>query len=231
MVDKYNYYKNKLDPMKYRAGRQSMGTSLTGVGYLWAFLSMISMGLSATGFYLPFWLQGTMPGVENNRTSILVTFGPFRRCTYPRIDPDTQALQIIEECGRYTTFTDIPSFSWQLVTILVGTGCALSMLVAFTAMFSCCVRDVISQTLARVGGGLQLIAGLLIGGGCVLYPNGWNSWEVQQACGGLSAAYQIGTCSFSWAYYLTIAGAATSILCTCLSCHASKEKYYGSYGM
>lgn len=204
---------------------KTMGTTnmLTGVGYVWAFLSLISAMVSCAGFYLPFWLQGSM----GNNT---VTFGPFRRCNYPKFDSATEQILMVEECGYYTTYSDIPSFSWQLVTILVGVGCGLAILVSFTAVLSCCIQDIISQSLARFGGGIQLFAGLLIGGGCVLYPNGWDSSEVQQACGPAADAYNLGRCSLSWAYYLTIGGAASTILCACLSCHAAREKR-GHYTM
>lgn len=37
--------------------------------------------------------------------------------------------------------------------------------------------------------------GLLIGGGVAIYPHGWTSMEVQQACGNLSGSYKFGKLS------------------------------------
>jgi len=34
-----------------------MATSLTGIGILWAFLSLVSAIACCTGFYLPFWIK------------------------------------------------------------------------------------------------------------------------------------------------------------------------------
>lgn len=36
---------------------KSMATSLTGVGVIWAGLSLIAALLSCSGFYLPYWIQ------------------------------------------------------------------------------------------------------------------------------------------------------------------------------
>jgi hypothetical protein len=34
-----------------------MATSLTGIGILWAFLSLVSAIACCTGFYLPYWIK------------------------------------------------------------------------------------------------------------------------------------------------------------------------------
>lgn len=41
----------------------------------------------------------------------------------------------------------------------------------------------------------SLFIGLLIGGGVAIYPHGWTSMEVQQACGNLSGSYKFGKLS------------------------------------
>lgn len=39
------------------SGGSKMATSLTGIGTLWAGLSLLASILCCAGFYLPFWLQ------------------------------------------------------------------------------------------------------------------------------------------------------------------------------
>lgn len=56
-------------------------------------------------------------------------------------------------------FWDIPSPWWQASTVLVGTGSALSLLVAVTATAACCITYVVHTGSARIAGSLQLIAG------------------------------------------------------------------------
>lgn len=129
-----------------------LASSLTPTGVVWAFLSLVASLISATGFYLPFWISGNLSdGTE-------VSFGSFRRCNYPRLTSEG-VLVMVRECGRYTAFSDIPSASWQAATVSVGLGAALALLVAFTALSACCLADVITKTTARILGLVQLLAG------------------------------------------------------------------------
>lgn len=129
-----------------------LASSLTATGVLWAFLSLIASLVSATGFYMPFWMTGILSD------GTVVSFSSFRRCNYPRLTPEG-TLVMIHECGRYTAFSDIPSTSWQVTTVTVGLGAALALLVAFTALSACCLADVITKTTARILGLVQLVAG------------------------------------------------------------------------
>lgn len=129
-----------------------LASSLTATGVFWACISLAAALLSCAGFYLPYWIKGTLSdGTE-------VSFGSFRRCNYPRLTADGK-LEMVHECGRYTSFPDIPSVSWQVTTVTVGIGAAISLLVAFTALSACCLADVVTKTTARILGLIQLIAG------------------------------------------------------------------------
>ncbi|XP_023209576.1 LHFPL tetraspan subfamily member 6 protein-like [Centruroides vittatus] len=194
-----------------------MATSLTATGVVWSSLSLASAILNCAGFYLPLWIRGQLPdGTE-------VTFGSFRRCNYPRFS-ETGKLDMVHECGRYTTFADIPSLSWQISTITVGLGASVSLLVTFTSLAACCVSDVITKYTARVLGVVQLMAALLMGVGCSIYPNGWSSPEVKDACGNQSDAYRLGTCEVNWSIYLMSTGIAFLLFCSVLSLKASRIK-------
>ncbi|KAG8124355.1 hypothetical protein E2320_019648 [Naja naja] len=92
---------------------------------------------------------------------------------------------------------------------------------------------------------------MLIGSGCALYPLGWDSEEVRQACSNLSDQFELGgggrdrekedstsnntvfvssvspagTCEIGWAYYCTGGGAAGAMLiCTWLACFSGKKQ-------
>lgn len=190
---------------------------LSGVGVFWAFSSLLAALAASVGFYMPFWLRGYMGEMP-------VYFGVFRRCNYPRMN-EYGNLVMVEECGRYSTFGDIPSLSWQIGTLTIGVGCGLAMLVSLTAILAVCIQGIVSPTIARVAGILQLCAGLLIGAGVGIYPNGWDSSEVQQACGYTSQPYYMGECTLFWSFYLTAAGAAVTLIGSAMSCHASKRKF------
>ncbi|XP_068909283.1 LHFPL tetraspan subfamily member 6 protein-like isoform X1 [Tenebrio molitor] len=192
-----------------------MATSLTGVGILWATLSLAAALLCCSGFYLPFWIQGRLLG------KVDAYFSSFRRCNYPRVSPQG-VVEIVEECGRYSKFWDIPSPWWQASTVLVGTGSALSLLIAVTATAACCITYVVHSGTARVAGSLQLTAALLVIVGAAVYPVGWDNREVRESCGNSSHIYRLGTCELSWSVYLLASAVLLLLLCFCLSFCASR---------
>ncbi|XP_015674186.1 LHFPL tetraspan subfamily member 6 protein [Crotalus tigris] len=195
-----------------------MASSLTCTGVIWALLSFLCAGASCVGFFMPYWLLGSQ--LEKP-----VSFGTFRRCSYPVRDESRQITVMVEQCGRYASFQAIPSVEWQICTVVTGLGCGLLLLVALTALMGCCVYELISRTVGRVAGGIQFLGGLLIGSGCALYPLGWESEEVRQACGDLSDQFELGTCEIGWAYYCTGGGAAGAMLiCTWLACFSGKKQ-------
>lgn len=220
-----SYYRNYNMDLEYprklhhreRRKTPEVRMAMSCVGCIWTFLSFLSMALSCVGFYLPFWLEGEM---EDGTKSFI---GTFRRCNYPRMT-DHGEVKTVMECGRYAEFNDIPSLWWQVSTVIIGVGCGISILVSFTSLLSCCVEDVVSKTTAKVGGILQFVAGTLIGAGCLLYPLGWEAQEAKQICGPAAEIYNLGGCMISWAYYATIAGGSSAILCSFLSCNAVRLK-------
>ncbi|KAK3589659.1 hypothetical protein CHS0354_015161 [Potamilus streckersoni] len=193
-------------------------SSLSGVGIFWAIMSFIASVGCSIGFYMPYWLSGHM--YDKDKTPVY--FGVFRRCNYPR--QVEGKIEMVLECGRYTTFLDIPSISWQIATLTLGVGCGLAMLVAFTSILAVCIRGVVTPSVAKAAGIIQLCSGLLMGAGVGIYPNGWDTPEVQQACGYKSSSYNMGDCEFFWSFYLVASGSGLTLICSLLSCHAPEKK-------
>ncbi|XP_036153635.1 LHFPL tetraspan subfamily member 6 protein isoform X4 [Myotis myotis] len=129
-----------------------MASSLTCAGVIWALLSFLCAATSCVGFFMPYWLWGSQLGKP-------VSFGTFRRCSYPVHDESRQMMVMVEECGRYASFQGIPSAEWRICTIVTGLGCGLLLLVALTALMGCCVSELISRTVGRVAGGIQFLGG------------------------------------------------------------------------
>ncbi|KAL3280317.1 hypothetical protein HHI36_017806 [Cryptolaemus montrouzieri] len=125
------------------------------------------------------------------------------RCFFikvPIIDVNLSWLPLLVE-----RFWDIPSPWWQASTILVGTGSALSLLIAVTATAACCITFVIHSGNAKIAGSAQLLSALLVIGGAAVYPVGWDNREVRESCGNSSHIYRLGTCQLSWSF-LRISG-------------------------
>ncbi|ELK10053.1 Lipoma HMGIC fusion partner like protein [Pteropus alecto] len=127
-----------------------MASSLTCTGVIWALLSFLCAAASCVGFFMPYWLWGSQLGKP-------VSFGTFRRCSYPVHDESRQTMVMVEECGRYASFQGIPSAEWRICTVVTGLGCGLLLLVALTALMGCCVSELISRTVGRVAGGIQFL--------------------------------------------------------------------------
>ncbi|XP_018329838.1 LHFPL tetraspan subfamily member 6 protein-like [Agrilus planipennis] len=192
-----------------------MASSLTAIGFIWSVLSIVAAILCCSGFYLPFWIQGRLLG------KVDAYFSSFRRCNYPSVN-SRGTVEIVEECGRYTSFWDIPSHWWQASTILVGTGSALSLLIAVTATAACCLTYVIHAYTAKFAGSLQLFAALLILAGTAVYPVGWDNREVRESCGNTSHIYKLGSCQVAWSLYLLAAAILLLIVCFGLSFWTSR---------
>ncbi|CAD7671403.1 unnamed protein product [Nyctereutes procyonoides] len=147
-----------------------MASSLTCTGVIWALLSFLCAATSCVGFFMPYWLWGSQLGKA-------VSFGTFRRCSYPVHDESRQMMVMVEECGRYASFQGIPSAEWRICTIVTGLGCGLLLLVALTALMACCVSELISRTVGRVAGGIQFLGEILIIGTCnALEKETWDSF-------------------------------------------------------
>ncbi|NXP26668.1 LHPL6 protein, partial [Scytalopus superciliaris] len=129
-----------------------MASSLTCAGVVWALLSFLCAAASCVGFFMPYWLLGSQ--LEKS-----VSFGTFRRCSYPVRDESLQMTVMVEKCGRYASFQAIPSAEWRICTVVTGLGCGLLLLVALTALMGCCVSELISRTVGRVAGGIQFLGG------------------------------------------------------------------------
>ncbi|XP_043388288.1 LHFPL tetraspan subfamily member 6 protein isoform X1 [Chelonia mydas] len=135
-----------------------MASSLTCTGMIWALLSFLCAAASCIGFFMPYWLLGSQ--LEKS-----VSFGTFRRCSYPVRDESRQTTVMVEQCGRYASFQAIPSAEWRICTVVTGLGCGLLLLVALTALMGCCVSELISRTVGRVAGGIQFLGALPLSAG------------------------------------------------------------------
>lgn len=55
-------------------------------------------------------------------------------------------------------------------------------------------------------GWIQVIAGLCMFLGCIVYPLGWDNEEIVRICGNSASQFNLGTCGIRWAYILAIIG-------------------------
>jgi len=129
-------------------------SSLSGLGIVWSLLTCLTIFSSCFGFYMQFWLIGSLP---NNQTT---QFNLFRRCNYYERTQIGQEITktFVDECGRYATFSDIPNVGWQIAVVMAAVGICLLMFTAFLSVFACCL-EYFNRMIARVCGFIQAVSG------------------------------------------------------------------------
>ena len=152
-------------------------------GITWLITSLLSAGLAAVGFYAPYWISGHMdlgpssspssPTSASHPVTVMYA-GVWRRCNYPVLVtndshqhlnnhhlhlPQSPSVHIVLECGRYASFSDIPSIWWKISTVIMACGTILLFAVIIFLLMASCCSHVIRKTSAQTVGCLQLIAG------------------------------------------------------------------------
>lgn len=131
-----------------------MAPALTWVGFCWSFLSLLASAAICSGFISPYWLING--NISYSTTRVGVSFGCYRRCGF--LKSNFEGFTLSDQCGRYRSFSDIPSLWWKLTTCCVGTGGAISLLITFMAFPGCCCPDIITKRYARSLGALQALS-------------------------------------------------------------------------
>lgn len=207
---------------------------LNGAGKAWCALSFAGAALCCLGFYAPYWTHGRRQAMANETS---VSFGPFRECvhsggsegsngSWPRAPSPrwTGGLHsFMQHCSPYWTFAAIPSFSWQTATVLCLAGCTVSLFVSYITLLACCMKFM-TRGPARAFGLIQLMAGICLVSGCILFPTGWGSSYVAGLCGEEAGPYKLGSCKIGWAYYVTMSGTTAILLGACFSAGAGLER-------
>ena len=155
--------------------------------------------------------------------NVTVHLGVFRRCNYLAKKAFTNTYSVRQECGRYKRFNDIPSTAWQGSTIMLGIACGILVLISLISLLAICFQDIITKHTARVCGLFQTLAAFFLVVSCVIFPFGWDSVEVRQACGENAKNYELGKCRIGWAAFLVAAGTVATFVCSCLSMKAGKS--------
>ena len=57
----------------------------------------------------------------------------------------------------------------------------------------------------------------------MIFPFGWDSAEVRQACGVNANNYKLENCTIGWAAFLVAGGTVATFICSCLSVKAGKS--------
>ena len=121
-------------------------SSYTLPAYIWAVISIIAAIMCPFGLYFSNWLEiSRSPGRWDSASA-------FRLCL-------NESSQISVECSSYLMFNDIYSDEWRAVTLLVGAGACLLVLVALTSIFGFCVSKLFNLVVVIITFICQLLGG------------------------------------------------------------------------
>lgn len=121
-------------------------SSYTAPAYIWAALSIIAAILCPFGLYFSNWLEKSAGDGRWDSVS------SFRVCR-------NESSMISTACSSYLSFGQIYSAEWKAVTLLMGLGACLLVLVALTAIFGFCVTKLFNKVVVVLTFSFQLLGG------------------------------------------------------------------------
>ncbi|XP_033098211.1 LHFPL tetraspan subfamily member 3 protein-like [Anneissia japonica] len=173
----YSYY--------YHANIIRSSSSIT-----WALFTICFAIILIVVFVQPFWIGDT-----DNAKSVGYV-GLYRMCV-------SFGLRGEPECtSKVFDFSQIDGNSaLAAATVFVGLGVIFVLLSIFGMCCFMC-RQPTPTTVFRICGVLQLLTGIFVLIGIIIYPAGWDHSIIKSLCGGDS--YSLGGCQLRWAFVLAI---------------------------
>jgi len=161
------------------------------VGVMWGIFTICFAIINLVVFVQPQWIGDTEDSVT------IGFFGLFQYCELFISNQDLVCT------GRFDDFTTIASKAFQAATFFVGIS-ALIILICICCMllFAFIKPDKVFYAI----GCMQLLSGLCMFLGCIIFPAGWDNEHVKRICGSNTEMYYIGDCGIRWAYILAIVG-------------------------
>lgn len=161
------------------------------VGVMWGIFTICFAIFNIVVFIQPQWIGDTddSPGAGY--------FGLYQYCEL------LQSGQLLSCSGQFDQFSTILSVPFRIAAVFIG----ISALVVLICI--CCMLLFFFMNSAKVYlicGWIQVISGLCMFLGCIIFPVGWDNIDVQRICGADATVFQIGQCGIRWAYILAIIG-------------------------
>lgn len=191
------------------------------VGVLWGIFSVCYTIIVMVVFTQDEWIGGS------DQSKISGNFGLWRWCVHSDGGRG--------ECrGSFISLSTILSSGFTAATVFVGIAVISSFLsvILFILLLRYSARFVF-----KICGSLQLISGLCLLLGLLLYPLGLQSEEITTVCGPKSGPYSLGTCELRWVFLLAVIAFCDAIILGSLAftlalktlSYVEEEPSYGVY--
>jgi len=171
------------------------------VGVLWGIFSVCYTIIVMVVFTQDEWVGGS------DQSKISGYFGLWRWCVHSDEGPG--------ECrGNLVNFSTILSSGFIGTTILVG----ITVMASFLSMILLVLFLKYSSSFVfKICGSLQLISGLSLLLGLLVYPLGLQSEEIRTVCGPHAGSYSLGTCELRWVFVLAIIAFCDAVILASLA--------------
>lgn len=124
-------------------------SSYTPLAYIWSILSIIAAIMCPFGLYFSNWLERVVEGGGWD------SYSSFRLCR-------NESSRISTSCSSYLMFGQIPSDEWKAVTLLMGFGACLLVLVALTAICGFFITKLFNKVVVVLTFSFQLLGGKFV---------------------------------------------------------------------
>ncbi|XP_074649857.1 LHFPL tetraspan subfamily member 3 protein-like [Tubulanus polymorphus] len=160
------------------------------IGVMWGIFTICFAIINIVVFIQPQWIGDTptSPGTGY--------FGLFEYCELYQTGHELKCT------GRFDDFTTILHPAFKAASFFVGFS-ALLILICICCMLLFLFMS--TSLVFMICGVMQVIAGICMFLGCIVYPAGWGSEEVKGVCGS-TAKFNRADCGIRWAYILAIIG-------------------------
>uniref|UniRef100_A0A8C6Q4K6 LHFPL tetraspan subfamily member 4 n=1 Tax=Nothobranchius furzeri TaxID=105023 RepID=A0A8C6Q4K6_NOTFU len=175
------------------------------IGVLWAIFTICFAIVNVVVFIQPYWIGDS---VKTTQTGY---FGLFHYCVSKEPGAGSRELYC---AGSFSDFSSIPSGAFKAASVFVLLSMVLILsCIACMALFFFCNTSTVYKTCAW----MQLLCGVCLVLGCMIFPDGWDAEVIQDMCGEQSGKYSLGNCSVRWAYMLAIMGILDALILSFLA--------------
>ncbi|KAK3608081.1 hypothetical protein CHS0354_004737 [Potamilus streckersoni] len=159
------------------------------IAAVWAIFSMCYVILNVVAFVQPYWFGDTneSPGVGY--------FGLYEFCERTMTGAEYTCR------GDFLDFSTILNNYFRGASFLVGISALLFIFSCICMLMFLFLRP---NIVFNICGSLQVVAGVCIGVGCIIYPRGFDDVDVRRICGQNAVGYNMAHCEIKWGYILAI---------------------------
>ncbi|XP_077399546.1 LHFPL tetraspan subfamily member 4 protein-like isoform X2 [Vanacampus margaritifer] len=169
------------------------------VGVLWAIFTICFAIVNVVVFIQPYWIGDSV------NTQQAGYFGLFHYCVGTGPSPSRELTCV----GSFSDFSSIPSGAFKAASVFVLLAMVLIIgCIACMALFFFCNTSTVYKTCAW----MQLLCGVCLVLGCMIFPDGWDAEVIRDMCGEHTGKYSLGDCSVRWAYMLAIMGILNALV-------------------